>query len=144
MAKSQAVITLLATAVALAEKVDNAELKDCIEALEFLGEDAKGNTQEYKDLKEVVEKIEAELADKTDGNDDVDNTDTNNDDTGADDEDTQDDEADDAKVDTQKAVKKKRLNYAGVKQIGGMWYCKKDNYKKGFSTANECAEHFNH
>lgn len=33
--------------------------------------------------------------------------------------------------------------YAGVKMIGNKYYCKKDNYKKGFPTAKECGEHFN-
>jgi hypothetical protein len=30
-----------------------------------------------------------------------------------------------------------------VKMIGSKWYCKKDNYKKGFATAKECGTHFN-
>lgn len=38
---------------------------------------------------------------------------------------------------------KKRLNYDGIRQAGGKWYCKKDGYKKPFNTADECAEHFN-
>lgn len=36
-----------------------------------------------------------------------------------------------------------RLNYAGVKQVGSFWYSSKDNYTKSFSTADECAKHFN-
>jgi len=45
------------------------------------------------------------------------------------------------------AAKKKsipvKLNFAGIKQIGSFWYSKKDNYRKHFNSANECAKHFN-
>jgi ribonuclease HI len=58
MAKSDIVVALLEVAVALAETNNDVELADGIEMLEALGDDAKGNTQEYKDLKEVVENIE--------------------------------------------------------------------------------------
>lgn len=105
---------LIATANSLLEKVNDAELKDSIEALEFLGEDANGNSQEYKDLKEVVERIKATLEKNT-------NNKT-------------------VEVSKKKA---KRLNYAGIKQIGSLWYSIKDNYRKPFSTADECAEYFN-
>lgn len=112
---SKAVVTLLATAGALATKVEDAELTDCIEALEFLGEDANGNAQEYKDLKEVVTKLEAEQ--------------------------NADDEDDEPKDETLKKAKK--LSYMGIKQIGNLWYSSKDKYKKSFATADECAKHFN-
>lgn len=102
--KNELVAKLLATAVALLDTHnDNVELKDSIEALQFLGDEANGNSQEYKDLKGLVKTLQ----------------------------------------DTQKPTHKKRLNYAGVKQIGGLWYCSKDNYKKQFATADECAIHFN-
>ena len=59
MAQSKAVIAVLATAVALASTVDNAELNTSIEALQA-ETDANGNTQEYKDLKDLLEAIEAQ------------------------------------------------------------------------------------
>lgn len=37
----------------------------------------------------------------------------------------------------------KKLSYAGIKMIGNKWYSIKDNYKKSFATADECAIHFN-
>ena len=37
----------------------------------------------------------------------------------------------------------KKLSYAGIKMIGNKWYSIKDNYKKSFATADECAKHFN-
>ena len=111
---TKAVMTLLATAIALLEQVNDAELKDSIEALEYLGEDADGKSQEYKDLKDVVERIEATLSKKT--------------------------ELPTAKDPKPKA---KRLNYIGIKQIGSLWYSVKDKYSKPFATADECAKHYN-
>lgn len=135
MAKSKAVETLLATAIALAGTVENLELKTAIDELEAL-EDATHSNSEYKALKDLVEQIE---------------------DGGAGDEDAEakakaEKEAQE-KLDAEKKAKadaeaqkkpiKSAIKYAGVKQIGAKWYCKKDNYKKGFATADECAEHFN-
>lgn len=121
---SKVVVDLLATAKALTEENENAELTDCIEALEFLGEDTDGRTQEYKDLKEVVEKLGGT-------NDDEDN-----------DEQNDNDKKDKTPLETKSKVKKK-LNYAGIKQVGSLWYSSKDKYFKSFSTADECAIHFN-
>jgi len=121
MAKSKAVIATLATATALAGTIDNAELNASIEALEK-EEDANGNTQEHKDLKDLLEAIEAQ-ADESGANG------ANGANGGAD---------EDAKKE-----KSKKYNYDGVRMVGSKWYCKKDNYKKGFGTADECAEHFN-
>ena len=39
--------------------------------------------------------------------------------------------------------KPKKLNFTGIKMIGNKWYSIKDNYKKSFETAQECAKHFN-
>lgn len=115
MAKSKAVETLLATAVAIAGTVDNVELKTAIDALDAL-EDATHSNAEYKALKDIVDTIEdADAKAKL--------------------------EAQNAQ--DKKPAKKNALKYAGVKMIGGKWYCKKDNYKQGFATADECAEHYN-
>lgn len=120
--KNELVAKLLATAVALLDTHnDNVELKDSIEALQFLGDEANGNSQEYKDLKGLVKTLQ---------------------DTQKPTQDKSTQKKDDVE-DTQKPTHKKRLNYAGVKQIGGLWYCSKDNYKKQFATADECAIHFN-
>lgn len=118
MAKSKAVIATLATATALAGTIDNAELNASIEALEK-EEDANGNTQEHKDLKDLLEAIEAQ----------ADESGANGANGGAD---------EDAKKE-----KSKKYNYDGVRMVGSKWYCDKDKYKKCFSTADECAEHFN-
>ena len=195
--KSKTVIALLATAVALAGTIENAELDTHIKALQDIDE-ANGNTQEYKDLKALLETIDAKK--DADGAND------------AKDEDASDivvaimyatsnggklkdfksneqkeyleymiaqynvsdaektpkdveaynelveqlkvveqaiadakDEADE-KLEAEKNAKKvkpKKLSYAGVRMIGSKWYCKQDNYKQGFSTADECAKHFN-
>ena len=114
MAKSRAVKDLLVTAIALASTIDNVELKAGVEALEAV-EDANGNTQEYKDLKELVGTLEADAENGAEAVEDA---------NGAKDE-------------------PKKLDYAGVRMIGSKWHCAKDNYKKGFDTADECAEHFN-
>jgi len=193
MAQSKTVLALLATAVALASTIDNAELNASIEALKAQ-ENANGNTQEYKDLKDLLDTIDAQAntgtdkgptppADKgptqngadtgtpptptVDGTDgaDVKTGDDGVTGDGADVQNganagtpqaqTQTDNTDDTQngatppaqngAGTQNgAVKKtKKLNYIGIKQIGSLWYSSKDNYKKSFSTADECAEHFN-
>lgn len=125
MSKSNAVTTLLATAIALASTVENDELKTAIDALDAL-EDATHSNGEYKTLKEIVEKIESE----TQGAGDIGDADA--------------DAKAQLEAQKQEAPKKKNaMRYAGVKMIGGKWYCKKDNYKTGFATADECADHHN-
>ena len=42
-----------------AKSLNNPELADAIEALEFLGEEATANHQEYKDLAELFEVAES-------------------------------------------------------------------------------------
>ena len=75
---------------------------------------ANVKSQEYKDLKEVVERVETSL------------------------------ESNETKQTGEVQKKKaKRLNYAGIKQIGSLWYSVKDKYKKPFSTADECAKYHN-
>jgi hypothetical protein len=139
---NKAVQTLLATAVALfATNGENAELKAGIDALETLGENAKHTHNEYKALKDVVDAIEI---------------------AGAGTGDTQTDEEKQALIDAQakadedaklqaqadaqaKLDKKAKapVSMAGIRMIGNQWHHKSDSYKKGFSTAQECAEHFN-
>ena len=59
MAQSKAVLAILATAVALAGTIENEVLNAGIEALKA-ETDANGNTQEYKDLKDLVATLEAQ------------------------------------------------------------------------------------
>ena len=144
MAQSKAVLTVLATAVALAGTIDNAELNASIEALKAQ-EDANGNTQEYKDLKDLLDAIDAQANAGTDtgATPPADNGATQN---GADaGTPTETPPAPTPTVDAQAdaPAEPKKYSYAGVRMIGSKWYCDKDKYKKGFSTANECAEHFN-
>lgn len=123
MAKSEAVVALLEKAVELAKTNNDVDLADGIEMLEALGEDAKGNTQEYKDLKEVVENIENGL--NGDGSE-------------------IEDKEDKAKIKAETNVsEKKKYNLFGIKQIGSLWYSEKDNYKTGFKTVEECATKHN-
>lgn len=136
---TKAVQDLLNKANELDQKVDNPELKECIEALEYLGDDAKGTSQEYKDLKEIVEKIEAEL----DGDEEQEQKPYTAGDTQGDEGDTQGGDGDEEEKTEEKPKPKRKLKYVGIKQIGSMWYSIKDNYKTGFATADECAEHFN-
>jgi len=56
---TQAVKDLIAVAVATTEYETNVELKDAVEKLEALGDNAKGDTQEYKNLKALIEEAEA-------------------------------------------------------------------------------------
>ena len=132
MAQSKAVLTVLATAVALAGTIDNAELNASIEALKAQ-EDANGNTQEYKDLKDLLDAIDAQANAGTDTGA------TPPADNGA----TQTPPAPTVDAQADAPAEPKKYSYAGVRMIGSKWYCDKDKYKKGFSTANECAEHFN-
>mgnify|MGYP003957552879 CR=1 FL=1 len=136
MAKSDVVVALLATAVALAETNNDVELADGIEMLEALGDDAKGNTQEYKDLKEVVENIENGL--NGDGSEIEDEDEKARLEAEAQEKARLEAEADGAKNE-KKSKKAKKYNLFGIKQIGGLWYSEKDAYKTGFKTVEECA-----
>lgn len=155
MAKSKAVENKLIEAKELATKVNNEELNKAIEALEAL-EDATHTNKEYKTLKDLVDTLESTVDDAGAETNTETETETETkgggDDTGdagvgadtgagAEVETSNDDaEVDNTEV---KEEPKKRLDYTGIKMIGAKWYCKKDGYKKGFGTANECAEHFN-
>jgi DNA-binding protein H-NS len=111
---TQTVIDLLEEAKQLNEQIENSELQDAIEALEALGDDAKGSMQEYKDLKAIYDNL------KNTGK-------------GTESE---------AKLEKPKAERPK-LKYKDIKFIGSTWRHKSDGYQKGFSTADECAEYFN-
>jgi len=111
---SKALVELLATATDLSLTVNNPKLSAAIEAVEALGDNGNMSAPEAKELKTIVESL------SEDEGDEGDKTPKEN-----------------------KPTPKERLNYAGVKQIGSLWYCKEDNYKKSFATADECAKHFN-
>lgn len=105
-----------------ATELEDKSLSDDIAALESLGEKAGVRAKEYKSLLAKVNKLiakDGEAVAKT-----VDET-----------------------VDKEgEAVDKtgeKNLYYAGVKMIGSLYYSSKDDYAKGFATADECAEHYN-
>lgn len=57
---TKAVTDLLATATALLVLGDNEALGGAIDSLKALGDDAKGTSQEYKDLKVIVEEIQSQ------------------------------------------------------------------------------------
>jgi len=120
---TKAVKELLATAKALAEKVNNEELNDSIEALEYLGDEAKASTQEYKDLQSLVKELQEEQGEKG--------------------KELQEEQGEKGK-ELQEEQKPKRLNYAGVYLKGSKWYHKSDKHlSNGFDTADECAKFFN-
>lgn len=135
MAQSKKVLEVIAVAVAMLEVAENAELSASVAKLEAI-EDANGNTQEYKDLKVFVEQLQAEKAKIEDDAKKEKDAQKVIDDKKAQDE-------LDAQKTSKKVEKTEKPNYAGVRMVGSKWYCKKDNYKQGFSTADECAEHFN-
>lgn len=113
MAKTKAVLALLATAQAIFEVNQDERLKASIAELEAL-EDATHSTTEYKNLKDIVDELEQNTGDDKSniGEDKI-------------------------------VEKPKKLNYTGIKMIGNKWYSVKDKYKKSFATADECAKHFN-
>ena len=138
MAKTKAVLALLATAQAIFEVNQDERLKASIAELEAL-EDATHSTTEYKNLKDIVDELEKNTGDdksnigedKKENNDDLNsNKDENN---------TGEQNTGDDKI----VEKPKKLNYTGIKMIGNKWYSSKDRYKKSFATADECAKHFN-
>ena len=135
MAKSKIVLALIATAQALAETIKNENLIIATNKLDEL-EDATHSSKEYKDLKEIVD----ELQNNT-GDDKSDNTE-NEDDLKSNIENKKD-ELQNNTGDDFAIEKPKKLNYTGVKMVGDKWYSIKDNYRKSFATADECAKHFN-
>lgn len=134
--------------LAIAEALNHVGLSGAIEALKFLGDDATGNHQEYKNLKALVEKVEAGEELPTGGGDGSDGAgdnagdggDTSNVD-GAGDGDA--DAAEEVKVDESgDVVGNNAMRYAGIKLIGALWYSQRDNYAKGHATADECADYY--
>lgn len=106
------VAEMLARAKALPE---SDKLTAAIEAIEALGDDAKGNTEEFRTLKEIVETTEAAL----------------------------DSQSEPTTEPTPEPTKKPAaVRLKGIKMIGALYYSPKDGYQKGFPTAEECAEHF--
>ncbi len=134
---TQAVKDLIATATALAIYATSDELKGAVSALEALGDEAKGSTNEYKELKALVEKADGEKSKEA----------------KAEEARLKEEAEAKAKADAEAKAKadaeakaekpKKKLKYKGIRQMGALWYSIEDNYTKSFSTADECAEHFN-
>lgn len=58
---------LLAKATTILEQGENEALGEAIEKLKALGDEAKGSTQEYKDLKAMVDEIDAQNGGDTGG-----------------------------------------------------------------------------
>lgn len=136
--------------LAKAEALKHVGLSGAIEALKFLGDDATGNNQEYKDLKALVEKVEAGEELPTgdgDGSDGIGGA--NSDGGSASGSDGGDnggaDNADKKEVKTDEngdVVGGAAMRYAGIKLIGALWYSQKDNYAKGHASADECADYY--
>jgi hypothetical protein len=151
----------------------NEKIALALTALIALGENATHSNVEYKKLKALVETAEAHeatedgagdesntedegaensaLDEKGDAIEDQENTKNVEDGAGAvksetpkevDQDETEDLKNEDVEEDQTPEVKK-AYNYDGVKMIGNKWYCAKDKYKKGFATANQCADHYN-
>ena len=111
-----------------AKAMNNPDLADAIEALEFLGGGATDNNQEYNDLVEMVAMVEDDKPNST-------KTKTT----------TKPKTKTTTKPKTKTTTKQKTPaeKYKGVKRIGAFWFNSKDRYRKKFITADECADHFN-
>lgn len=145
MAKAKIVLALLATAQILAETNKDERLIDGIAKLEAL-EDATHSTTEYKNLKLIVDELENNAGDDKSNNNDEDGEKQNDDLPPKDDGENNvngENNAGDDNFDAIVQEKPKKLNFTGIKMIGNKWYSIKDNYKKSFETAQECAKHFN-
>lgn len=135
-----------------AKSLNDERLTDAIEALEFLGEEATANHQEYKDLKYLVEngenavlavdanttdkevsEAEAQAEEKIASQNNIPEKDVS----------LEPNSLSAMPVDPVRTRRPQGLKYAGIKMIGNMFYSRKDNYTVGFATADECAEHFN-
>jgi hypothetical protein len=116
----------------------NTDLADAIEALEFLGDEATVNNQEYKDLVDLVKMVQDDKkpADKKPA-------DKKPADKKPADKKPADKKPADKKPADKKPEKLKRLSMVGIRMIGSFWYSESDKYQKRFSTADECAKHFN-
>lgn len=68
---TKAVEDLLAKATTILEQGENEALGEAIEKLKALGDEAKGSTQEYKDLKAMVDEIDAQNGGDTGGTEPV-------------------------------------------------------------------------
>lgn len=129
-----------------AKEMNNPDLADAIEALEFLKGEATANHQEYQILVDLVEMAKVDKGSlKKDGKNTIDPDAKDGSDDDKDQDDTKLDDADDAdgSDNSKKEEPKPKLSYAGIKMIGSFWYSKADNYNKRFSTADECAEYHN-
>ena len=142
MAQKTAVEKLLEKAKLIEPK--NEVLTSAIDAL-VANVNAKGTSVEFKNLQKVIEDIKA-------GNDTGETGGGNNDSlSGSDNEAKAKAEAEaeaKAKAEAEAEAKvagepKKKINQDGTRMIGAMYYNKKDDYKKGFPTANECSLHHN-
>jgi hypothetical protein len=150
MAKAKIVLALLATAQILAETNKDERLIDGIAKLEAL-EDATHSTTEYKNLKLIVDELENNAGDDKSNNNDEDGEKQiddlpqkdDNENTGDENNVNGENNAGDDDFDAIVEEKPKKLNFTGIKMIGNKWYSIKDNYKKSFETAQECAKHFN-
>ncbi len=152
--------------LAKAKSLDDGSLTDAIEALEFLGDEATANHQEFKELEALVKRKENEPT--TEPTTEQDTAKTS--DAAAEAVEKVAKIAEEAKDAANKAAlaekavdatikeelekgeeaidpvfarDKTNLKYADIKMIGNMFYSKKDNYTVGFATADECAAYFN-
>lgn len=134
--------------LAKAKSLDDGSLTDAIEALEFLGDEATANHQEFKDLEALVKRKENEPTTEPTAKEDT----VKASDTAAETTEKVAKIAEETKDAANKAAlaekavdarDKTNLKYADIKMIGNMFYSKKDNYTVGFATADECAAYFN-
>ena len=100
-----------------AKSLNRDDLKDAIDALEALGEDATGDSGEYKQLSNMVDTQPAPVKKSVK-----------------------------PKETTKVSKGEKKLskpNMAGITMIGSLFYSGKDNYKAGFSDPIEAARYHN-
>ena len=115
----KAMITLLAMAVGFLEVEENAELAEAIDAFKAVGDGVKATDVEAVKLNDIVTQLKADAKAKA--------------------------EAEKADADAEQAEAKvgEPAHYMHIRMIGNLFYHKDDNYKKGFTTAKECALEYN-
>jgi len=126
----KAMITLLAMAVGFLEVEENAELAEAIDAFKAVGDGVKATDVEAVKLNDIVTQLKADAkakaeAEKADAKAKA--------------------EAEKADADAEQAEAKvgEPAHYMHIRMIGNLFYHKDDNYKKGFTTAKECALEYN-
>ena len=96
---------------AKAFKNPSEDLKNAVQDLELISEEAKASFPEFENLKRILDSQ---------------------------------DTAQEEKASKKKSSKEipPAVRLAGIRQVGDLWYSKKDNYTKSFESSEQCANYF--